>query len=459
VQRRCESPATRLGALPGALFGFAALAGCVSPVEPAPPLPLVVLGDSYSDEWLPPGFPDPFEGFSELLRAAGRIDLGPTELYFWPDPRVVCLLGWQSRNNFAEKGAEGWQVLEDQSPTAVELMRDESIDFASVLAGGGEMLHGLALFSAGSGPEQTAVLDAIAVTLGKIADAVASAQPGVSTAVLVTYPDFAHSPFVRAVLGDPGDVVLDRVAAHVTALDDRIRALAQSRQLPLVDLWQLVDQVKQGGVSVHGIPLEPDPYFVPEDLEGLQAEILEAAAEDAAENGGNVTELPDVRRLASVELTSLRGVFTVDGIHLPPILHALWSNRVLDALRASAPDPSAIPPPLTPKEMVTLTGLDPQRPPTADAGPGYTIPSGASLTLDASASGDPNPGDVPGLAFAWDVDGDGQYDDALGEQPTLAWSVLQALGIDVGEHALRVRVDDGFGGVTESAPTRLRVVP
>lgn len=90
--------------------------------------------------------------------------------------------------------------------------------------------------------------------------------------------------------------------------------------------------------------------------------------------------------------------------------------------------------------------------PTADAGGPYTISEGDALQLDASASSDPD-GDV--LSYSWDVNGDGQFGDATGIQPTLTWSQLQALGVNDGPNsvAVRVRVNDGRNGIDEDSAT------
>ncbi|RLJ18330.1 hypothetical protein DJ031_11765 [bacterium endosymbiont of Escarpia laminata] len=56
--------------------------------------------------------------------------------------------------------------------------------------------------------------------------------------------------------------------------------------------------------------------------------------------------------------------------------------------------------------------------PTADAGGPYVINEGNGITLDGSASNDPDSGPQP-MSYAWDLDGDGQYDDATGAQVTL----------------------------------------
>lgn len=105
---------------------------------------------------------------------------------------------------------------------------------------------------------------------------------------------------------------------------------------------------------------------------------------------------------------------------------------------------------------VTLTNVSPPNsPPTADAGGPYVIAEGESLTLDASASFDP---DGDSLSYSWDIDG--RVIDASDETLTLSWADLNALGIDDGSatHNVRLRLHDGVNAPVPSAPTSLSIL-
>ena len=94
--------------------------------------------------------------------------------------------------------------------------------------------------------------------------------------------------------------------------------------------------------------------------------------------------------------------------------------------------------------------------PLASAGTaaGYTITAGQSLTLNASASVDP---EGMTLSYAWEINGGQSYTDATGVSPTLTWAQLEALGIGVGSYQVTVQVTAG-GRTAISRPVILTVL-
>jgi serine protease len=82
--------------------------------------------------------------------------------------------------------------------------------------------------------------------------------------------------------------------------------------------------------------------------------------------------------------------------------------------------------------------------PTADAGGPYSTAEGTYKTLSAANSSDPQ-GST--LTYAWDLDGDGQFDDSTSQTPTFT-----RVGQD-GVFAVRVRVTDEQGAFAEDDAT------
>jgi uncharacterized protein YkwD/plastocyanin len=100
-------------------------------------------------------------------------------------------------------------------------------------------------------------------------------------------------------------------------------------------------------------------------------------------------------------------------------------------------------------------------PPVADAGGPYVLGEGNRLLIDGSLSRDADENDGV-VAWAWDLDGDGEFDDRVGATPEeLSWAEVEALvcggacTVDE-EYPLAVRVTDSRGD-TATASTTLRI--
>lgn len=90
-------------------------------------------------------------------------------------------------------------------------------------------------------------------------------------------------------------------------------------------------------------------------------------------------------------------------------------------------------------------------PPVADAGGPYLVALGNGLALNGSATDASPCGDV--LSYAWELDNDGLFDDAVGTAPALSATQLQALGLAVGSHVVRLKVTDSFGATGTASTT------
>ena len=97
--------------------------------------------------------------------------------------------------------------------------------------------------------------------------------------------------------------------------------------------------------------------------------------------------------------------------------------------------------------------------PVADAGGPYLIQHGQGVTLSGAGSFDPDAGDSI-VSYAWDIDGDGQYDDASGVSPTLSAAQLATLGLTGGSYTIGLQVTDAFGATsTDTATLRVNKAP
>lgn len=95
-----------------------------------------------------------------------------------------------------------------------------------------------------------------------------------------------------------------------------------------------------------------------------------------------------------------------------------------------------------------IVGLSLNTAPVADAGGPYTVKPGARIVLDASASSDLE-GDA--LTYVWDLDGDGEFDDATG--PTATFRANRPPG----SYPVAVQVSDGSESSVDE--TVVNVVP
>ncbi len=90
--------------------------------------------------------------------------------------------------------------------------------------------------------------------------------------------------------------------------------------------------------------------------------------------------------------------------------------------------------------------------PTADAGGPYTGNVGQSITLDGSGSTDPDAGDSI-VSYEWDIDNDGQYDDATGVTVQYTWNSVYS-------GTVGLRVTDSFGDTdTDQASVLISELP
>ena len=90
-----------------------------------------------------------------------------------------------------------------------------------------------------------------------------------------------------------------------------------------------------------------------------------------------------------------------------------------------------------------IIGIQLNHAPTADAGGPYTVAEGGSVSVTATGAD----ADGDDVTYAWDLDGDGEFDDAVG-----ATASFSAAAIDgPASRTIRVRVSDGTAVATDEA--------
>ncbi|MBX3423066.1 MAG: PEP-CTERM sorting domain-containing protein [Pirellulaceae bacterium] len=392
------------------------------------------IGDSFTDEYSALG--SGLKNWVDLLVASGTADFGPFANFPVSDPRNTGGAGSYTYN-YAKGGATTTSALgstnlipfiqNNNSQTGSQNRPDlwpgirgagtsGQIQYASQAIGGNDMLGEIINSQRLLLGLDTGVMNPIINRFNQITSIATAGYTSPLKMVLVKYPDLGSMPLLA---GFP-QFSKDSVRLNMQYFNANVDIQAATRGYATVDLFQLWDNIRMaGGINIHGIHIHP-----------------------GVSSGG---------------LQDLNSVWISDGLHPTPIFHALWANEFVRAVNSTYGTSLSE---LTPKAMVTLTGLDPQQAPIAVAGNEYTIQIGQSLNLDAQGSTDPNPGDIPYLTYSWDITGNDVFDDASGFSPTLTWNELVALGIQPNQvYQVRVRVDDTFGGVTTSAPVWFSVVP
>jgi uncharacterized protein YgfB (UPF0149 family) len=91
---------------------------------------------------------------------------------------------------------------------------------------------------------------------------------------------------------------------------------------------------------------------------------------------------------------------------------------------------------LTQDELASVVNFVFNRPPVSDAGGPYIVDEGRPLTLDGTASTDP---DENIASYEWDLDDDGQFDDATGPTPEVTFVD------DFPTRTIALRVTDDYG--------------
>jgi hypothetical protein len=148
---------------------------------------------------------------------------------------------------------------------------------------------------------------------------------------------------------------------------------------------------------------------------------------DVSTNGGS-NWIQDVRRLSGN--VSPENVWQSENVDLTPYLSSNLKVRFRASASTSDEDANV--------DSVQITGipLGPNTSPIAVAAGPYVVAEGSSIALSGAGSSDPD-GTITG--YAWDLDNDGQYDDATGVSPSFSTTAS-------GTFSIGLLVTDNRGG-------------
>ena len=384
-------------------------------------------GDSLTDEyWL-----DAASTWVELLAMEKGVNFGSQA--DWAAPRNN---GYE--HNWARSGATSTTLIAEGQHTGLAQQLDAgTVSYAVLAIGQNDFAPGTDayqnIYSGTWGQSQIDVF--VDGVYDNIETALATLVATNGDLVMANVIDYGLAPITQLLF--PSPISRGRVTTVLEGLNDRLETLASQYSVPLVDTFQLAHDFLGTGSST------------------------------AAQQVGGVTV-----QIASG--TDPHNAF-VDGIHPHTILQGALGNVFLEAFSLGhGLDADSLQ--FTEQELLAAAGIGNEyvtdtltlvysdyvilpsanTAPTATAGGVYEVDEGGLVTLDGSGSFDPDQSNTT-LVYAWDFDGDGQYDDATGIQPEFSAAGLDGPAtITVG---LQVTDDEGASDTTTCGINISNVAP
>ena len=298
-------------------------------------------------------------------------------------------------------------------------------------------------------PAPTLLDHTVATLEGDVITFGPSAAPGVDAAVvrlLRTEPASIERPgWVELVSESVGGGVFQQIWVGAgPALDEVISGELQAWQAPSTlraDLFRFdgVDPDAPVGAvaATSGVGIDATAPGVVTELPSVVLRLFAAAgpAEFAAPETANTSSMETTEAYATLDVVEDQDMGEDLGEFIGGLAQdAAWLG-VSMALQAAPPE------------------TEPPRP--WPGGP-YVVEAGASLQLEASVLSEPADDSVD---FSWDLDGDGDFDDASGASVEIDRASLEALGLGDGLHRVMLAVDDGTSRVTIPTVVELLAPP